>query len=268
MHLSGDESLQRLITIPGMRLFLVPPQPCAMQVRLDAAFELPDCRWLHAFTIADGEVPCRFGVSAEGAYYYTFGSQGLLRYREGQGVDISPLHSVPTLRFALWTAYAMMGMGLGSLPVHSSVAVCGGKAVMCLGESGTGKSTHTRLWIEHIVGTTLLNDDSPVVAVHPDGVRVYGSPWGGKTPWFLTESYPIAGLVRLEQQTENRIRRLNTAESVAALLPSCPPSLACEEHCLDLLADFVGEVISTLPVYRLGCRPDAEAAQLVYRTIM
>lgn len=74
--------------------------------------------------------------------------------------------------------------------------------------------------------------------------------------------------MRLEQQIENRIRRLNTAESVAALLPSCPPSLACEEHCLDLLMDFVGKVIDTVPVYRMGCRPDAEAALLAYRTIM
>ena len=179
------------------------------------------------------------------------------------------LHGTPdSLRFVLWTAYAMMGVRLGTVPVHSSVVVCNNSAVMCLGESGTGKSTHTRLWLENIGNTHLLNDDSPIVSIVDDEVRVYGSPWSGKTDCFLQENYPIAGLLRLEQRKENTIRRLSVVESFAALQPSCPPSLAKEEHCMDLLVSFISHVIERVPVYRMGCLPNTDAAQMSHKTLI
>ena len=49
-----------------------------------------------------------------------------------------------------------------------------GKRFFFLGESGTGKSTHTRLWRENIAGSKLLNDDSPIVRYEEGGVWVYG----------------------------------------------------------------------------------------------
>ncbi len=56
------------------------------------------------------------------------------------------------------------------------------EAVMFLGESGTGKSTHSRMWLENIEGSTLLNDDAPAVRISADGTTAYGTPWSGKTP--------------------------------------------------------------------------------------
>ena len=268
VHLCGGDTVEKAMTIPGMNVFAVAPSPCEMEVRLDRAVTLPDCRWLHEFSIIDGRQRCRFGVDAEGTYYYTFDRHGMLRYREGEGVDIDLRDNVEALRFALWTAYAMMGVRLGAVPVHSSVVVCNGKAVMCLGESGTGKSTHTRLWLENIADTHLLNDDSPIVSLVGDEVRVYGSPWSGKTDCYLQESHPIAGLLRLEQRKENTIRKLVIVESFTALQPSCPPSLAKDEHCMDLLVSFISKVIERVPVYRMGCLPDADAAHLSHKTLL
>jgi hypothetical protein len=145
--------------------------------------------------------------------------------------------------------------------------VCEGRAVLCLGESGTGKSTHTRLWREHIPGATLLNDDSPIVAIEDGKAVVYGSPWSGKTDCFRPERFPIAGLVRIEQRPFNRITPLPAVFAVAALQPSCPPALAHEEYCLGQVMRFVGDVVNRVPIYRLECLPDKEAAQLCYTTI-
>ena len=255
------------MSIPGMKVFAANPCQCDMKVHLDQTVTLPECRWLHEFAIIDGQQCCRFGIDTEGTYYYTFDRHGLLRYREGEGVDINMNGNVEALRFALWTAYAMMGVKLGSVPVHSSVVVCDGRAVMCLGESGTGKSTHTRLWLENIAKTHLLNDDSPIVSLIGDEVRVYGSPWSGKTDCYLLENHPIAGLLRLEQRKENSIRHLGVVESFAALQPSCPPSLAKEEHCMDLLVSFISKVIERVPAYRMGCLPNADAAQMSHKTL-
>ncbi len=268
LHLCGSDTVEQAMRIPGMSTFSVASCPSEMEVRFGPKITLPDCRWLHEFDIIDGQQRCRFGVDAEGTYYYTFDRHGLLRYREGEGVDIDMNSNVEALRFALWIAYSMMGVKLGALPVHSSVVVCANRAVMCLGESGTGKSTHTRLWLENIADTHLLNDDSPIVSLIDGEIRVYGSPWSGKSDCYLQENYPIAGLLRLEQRKENSIRKLAIVESFAALQPSCPPSLAKEEHCMDLLVQFISNVIEHVPVYRMGCLPNADAARLSHKTLI
>lgn len=270
LHLCGSGNLAMAMEIPGMREFEQPSALPDMEVRLDSELSRPSCRLLHQFDIADGQALCRFGINPEGVYYYSFGNEGVLRYdeRNPARVDISTMHSPSLLRFALWTAYAMMGIRKGSAPVHSSIVVCNGQAVMCLGESGTGKSTHTRLWLENIHGTHLLNDDSPIVSLRNGEVKVYGSPWSGKTHCYLPESHPIAGFLRLEQKPENSIRRIEKIEAFTALQPSCPPALAKEERCMDLLVQFVSDIIQRVPVYRMGCLPDAAAAQMSHNTII
>lgn len=270
IRLAGGDTLRLALTLPGMRDFLVPEGPEVLLFALDEPLVLPQCRLLYQFDIADGAIPARFGVDAEGVYYYAFGNQGILRYdaRVRHRVDLSPMADPSALRFALWAALSMAGLPLGAVPVHSSVVVCDGRAVMCLGESGTGKSTHTRLWLENIAHTHLLNDDSPIVRVGGDGVLVCGSPWSGKTHCYHPEQHPIAGLLRLEQRPANTIRRLSTLEAFAALQPSCPPALARDERCMDLLVGFISNVLRSVPAYRMGCLPNADAARLSHDTLM
>ena len=71
--------------------------------------------------------------------------------------------------------YALATAGNDTLLLHAVVLSCEGKGYLFLGPSETGKSTHARLWLKHIEGTELVNDDHPVVR---NGV-VNGSPWGG-----------------------------------------------------------------------------------------
>ena len=270
LHLVGADSLKHAMELPGMVCFCDSSATQDIEIFLDSTLAQPSCRLLHSFSIVDGRMQCRFGVDAEGVYYYDFGGMALLRYdvRQPQRVEISPVIDFAVLRFALWTAYSIAGLHLGAVPVHSSVVICEDKAVMCLGESGTGKSTHTRLWINNIPETYLLNDDSPIVRFDGHEVRVYGSPWSGKTDCYRQENHSIAGFLRLEQRKENTIRRLGVVESFAALQPSCPPCLAREERCMDALVTFISNVIEHVPVYRMGCLPDADAARLSHQTII
>ena len=268
LGLEGGDSVQLAMALPGMTEFVASVEP-EVQVRLDARLSLPQCRLLHRFDIADGNAMCRFGVDADGAYWYDFDAGRLLRFdpRSPDVVMLTTMTDASVLRFALWSAYGMLGLRRHRVPVHSSVVVCDGRAVMCLGESGTGKSTHTRLWLENIQGTHLLNDDSPILAVEEGGVVVYGSPWSGKTHCYRQECVPVAALLRLEQKPENSIRRLGVIESFAALQPSCPPCMARDERLMDSLVGFISDVIQRVPVYRMGCMPNAEAAQLSHKTI-
>ena len=172
------------------------------------------------------------------------------------------------LRFALWTAYGLMTVEHGRIALHGSCICKDGRAFLFLGESGTGKSTHTRLWRENIAGAILLNDDSPIVAVGEDGVYVYGSPWSGKTPCYRQERYPLGGIVRLSQAPYNHMERLNTLQAYAAAHPSCPPMFAYDACLYDGVSRLLNRLISHVPFFHLACLPDREAAWLAYRTLL
>ena len=139
----------------------------------------------------------------------------------------------------------------GCSAVHSSTIVWDGEAVMFLGESGTGKSTHTRLWLDNISGAELLNDDSPFVACDDEGAKVYGSPRSGKTPCDKNECYPLRAMVR----------------ATGALLPSLPPAFVFDKALENALLGVLSKVLGKVKVYHLECLPDIAAAELSFITV-
>lgn len=171
------------------------------------------------------------------------------------------------VRFALWIAYGLATLPLRTIAIHTSVIQYKGRTVLFLGESGTGKSTHTRLWRENIEGAVLLNDDSPMLRVIDGQVWMYGSPWSGKTPCYKTESYPLAACVRLSQAPHNKIRRLNIPQGYAAIHPSCPPDFAYDDTLYDYISETLSDVLGQVPMYHLECLPDADAAHLSCQTV-
>lgn len=175
--------------------------------------------------------------------------------------------SVRLFRFALWVGYGLMTCNKGTIAIHSSCIVSGGKAVIFLGESGTGKSTHTRLWRENIPGAVLLNDDSPIVRLIDGKAWVYGSPWSGKTPCYKQERYPLAACVRLSQAPFNKIHRLPVIKGYAALHPSCPPEFAYDERIYSCISNTLSGILMSVPCLHLECLPDADAARLSHDTI-
>ena len=231
-------------------------------------------RELDEFDFADADADCRFGTDAAGYLLEMTPRDGSApaRYRMAYGAaaarsDITPGHNPALFRFGVWILFNIAALPLGAVAFHSSVISYRGRGVLFLGESGTGKSTHTRLWREHIPGAELLNDDSPIIRATDSEALVHGSPWSGKTPCYRNESCPIAAVVRLSQAPHNRIRRLRPIESIGALLPSAPPAFARDERLSDDTCGLLSRLIAQVPVYHLECLPDAAAAQLACRTV-
>lgn len=233
---------------------------------------------LYCFTSEDEPVvQSVFGRTADGYLFTSSATDGSFQSvwcnRTGADVKICGMldgsaMSLRMTRFALWIAFGIATAHLQTIAIHSSVISYSGKSVLFLGESGTGKSTHTRLWRENIVGARLLNDDSPIIRVLSDGrVVAYGSPWSGKTPCYVNECYPLAGCVRLSQAPYNQIRQLSVIEAYAAIHPSCPPDFAYDDNLYDGISDTINAILSCVPVYHLACLPNAEAAQLSCHTI-
>ncbi len=176
-----------------------------------------------------------------------------------------------SLRFSIGTVLMLMftfaTARKNTLLMHSSVTVKNGKAYLFLGKSGTGKSTHSQLWINNIEGCELLNDDNPVVRVDDNGeVRVYGSPWSGKTPCYRNLDYPVGAIVDLHQAKKNQIRRLPLVLAYAAMYVSYSGYRFLKDMA-DGLHATNENVVSTVPCYSLDCLPNAEAAILCYQTV-
>ncbi len=187
-------------------------------------------------------------------------NRGVYRYLSDmtlQGIA-PPCHIVDHLLiFALSVAAADRGM----LLIHASTIVHCGCAAMFLGESGTGKSTHSRMWLENIPGTTLLNDDAPAVRVQDGKAIVYGTPWSGKTPCYRDEAMPLAAMVRIRRAPYNKLTRLGTLHAFGATLPSCLPTLQQNDGLLSPVCDTLSALLAAVPVYTMECLPDADAAR-------
>ena len=167
---------------------------------------------------------------------------------------------------ALMLLYAFAAAPFAALEMHASVVTRGGRGFLFLGKSGTGKSTHSRLWLEHISGTELLNDDNPVLRVVDGEARVFGSPWSGKTPCYKAQDVPVGAIVRLTQAPHNRIERLSTVQSYASVMASSSGfrpirSLADAQH------ETLSQIVQRVPCYHLDCLPDEAAARLCQETV-
>ena len=172
------------------------------------------------------------------------------------------------LRFALWLAYGLATLHTLTVSLHASSVTYNDKVVLFLGESGTGKSTHSRLWLNHIQGAELFNDDSPILRVINGKIIAYGSPWSGKTACYRNESYPLAACVRLSQAPYNKITRMTSvATAFTALHPSCPPEFAYDDQLYDYVSDFLSDFVATVPVYRMEALPDDAAAEMSCETV-
>ena len=171
------------------------------------------------------------------------------------------------VRFGIWIMFGITIAPLGAIAIHSSVVVKDEGAVLCLGESGTGKSTHTRLWLNNIEGARLLNDDSPIIRAIDGKAIVYGSPWSGKTHCYFNKCVPVRAFLRLSQAPHNKIRRLPALFAIGAILPSCPPAFAYDNTLQDHICNTVSDLLAATPAYHLECLPDAAAAELSYSTI-
>ena len=171
------------------------------------------------------------------------------------------------LNNAMMLIFAFSTARRGALEMHSSVVMNAGKGYMFLGKSGTGKSTHSSLWLKHIPGTELLNDDNPILRLMPDGsARVFGSPWSGKTPCYKAKDAPAGAIVSLKQAPFNKIERLGGIQAYATLMSSSSAFRPFKE-----LADgwhsTIEGIVGKVPCYQLECLPDKEAAELCHGTV-
>ena len=170
------------------------------------------------------------------------------------------------LNNALMLAFAFAGAYQETLLIHASCIVSGEKGYPFTAKSGTGKSTHTSLWMKHIEGCELLNDDNPIIRVINGQAFIYGSPWSGKTPCYRNVKVRLGAIVNIERAKRNYIERLPVVQAFASLLPSCS-SMKWDEELYGNQCQILSKVMEQTPVYTMHCLPDEEAAHVCHDAI-
>lgn len=155
--------------------------------------------------------------------------------------------------------YSQAVIPYGGISVHASAVILDGKAYLFMGKSGTGKSTHSALWMKAFSGCELMNDDNPVITLDGEKVTASGTPWSGKTPCYRNISAPVGGIVRLKQAGFNKFLPLNAAGLFINLLPGCSvirKSVSLQDEMHNTLARVSEHVRGGM----MECLPDVEAA--------
>ena len=269
-EVSGEKLCEAVVRIEGFRPFEVVEGEPVFRFQEGKITDVPEMAKVE-YTLEYEGVKGTFGRTPEGfRLNLQPEAEGAFDVwcREGETVVyLGGNWSMLLYRFALWVAYGLMTLQRDTLAIHSSCIVYQDKAVLFLGESGTGKSTHTRLWREHIEGAVLLNDDSPMIRVEEGKVWAYGSAWSGKTPCYKQERYELVACVRLSQAPYNRIQKLPVLQAYGAIHPSCAPEFAYDDALYDEVSRIIGQILSVVPCYHLACLPDREAALLSCQTL-
>lgn len=149
---------------------------------------------------------------------------------------------------------------------HCSAVEVDGKAYLFAAASGTGKSTHTRMWREYFgAKAVMINDDKPLLQVREDAIYVCGTPWCGKHNLSTNKKSPIQGICILSRGEENKIEKISPLEAYPELYKQTyrPPNRDKMIKTLSLLK----QVTERISIYRLHCTISEEAAVVAWNTM-
>jgi hypothetical protein len=164
-------------------------------------------------------------------------------------------------RAAIQRAFADRLMTFHTLLLHGSCIAVDGYAYLFTARSGTGKSTHTRLWCEVFCSRAqMVNDDKPFLRLRQEDVLACGSPWSGKHGLDTNVQLPLKGICILERGGENRIRRICVEEALPMLLhQSYLPD--------DTTQTLVEMLAARIPLWKMSCTKEAEAARVAFEAM-
>ncbi|WP_195269383.1 hypothetical protein [Eubacterium sp. 1001713B170207_170306_E7] len=152
--------------------------------------------------------------------------------------------------------------------LHASAISVNNKAILFSAPSGTGKTTHTNLWLQYFGKdrVNIFNDDTPAIRQVIDKFYAYGTPWAGSSRINSNIKAPIAAIVFLKQGEKNTIRKLSNKEAVNQLFfQAIIPKYNNEK--VDKILCIIDQIIRKIPVYEMRCRIDNDAVKTVYEAV-
>ncbi len=154
-------------------------------------------------------------------------------------------------------------INFGGIMLHASAVAIDDKAYLFTAPSGTGKSTHTALYIQEFGSRAfILNDDKPAIRFEDGAFFAYGTPWSGKTDQNVNARIPLGGICILNRAEKNEIERIYGKKAIVGiysqtLRPKGPRDM-------NTVLELIEKLIEAVPVWNLKCNMEPEAARVSY----
>ncbi len=214
---------------------------------------------------------CRDYVSAGNPAFTVAATQDDLDAERAKSEAEDKLEGIPVRQFsdayleilAVYRKIAGELLNRDVLLFHGSCIAVDGNAYLFTAKSGTGKSTHVKLWREKFgADAVVINDDKPLLAIRSDRVIAYGTPWDGKHRISTNTSAPLKAICILTRSETNQIRKITAKEAYPLILQQTyrpDDSLA-----LIKTLKLVDKMLARTEIYLLGCNMDKTAAEVSY----
>ncbi len=149
---------------------------------------------------------------------------------------------------------------------HSSVVECDGVSYAFAAASGTGKSTHTALWLKYFGDRArIINGDKPIFRFDGEKMIACGTPWCGKEGFNINTDSPVRAVCFIERGEKNEICKLSPADALMRVFSQI--LLPQKEQGIDLLFPLLDKMLKTTPCYLLKCTISEEAVRVAYEAM-
>ena len=153
---------------------------------------------------------------------------------------------------------------------HGAAFSADGMGILLAASSGTGKTTHMRLWqrmmAERGEKLTVINGDKPLLRVFDEEVRMYGTPWRGKEGYGENTSAKLDSIVLLSRGTKNEIQEITPQQALPRVLQQVyrPKSI----HTMQKTMQLLDAVTRRVRFYSLQCNMELNAAETAYKGML
>ena len=167
---------------------------------------------------------------------------------------------------AVYRKIADQMLSYDTLLFHGSVVAVDETGYLFTAKSGTGKSTHARLWREYFdERAVMVNDDKPLLQITKNGVIAYGTPWDGKHHLSSNIAVPLKAICILTRASENHIEPISKSTAYPMLLQQT--YRPCDSLKMQKTLEILDRILNSTNMYKLGCNMKIEAAETAYHAM-
>lgn len=214
---------------------------------------------------------CTDYLTDEPADYSVTTTQADIDFECEKSAREDEIEGIPTRHFsdsyleelAVYRKIAEQMISYDTILFHGSVVAVDGVGYLFTAKSGTGKSTHTRLWREYFGDrAVMVNDDKPLLKITDCGVIAYGTPYNGKHRLGTNTSVPLKAICILTRSADNHIEAITREQAYTILLQQVyrPADMLKMTKTLEL----VDRLADSVKLYKLDCNMDISAAKIAY----
>lgn len=183
--------------------------------------------------------------------------------QDGIPIQLFPDSYLETI--ALYRKIAEPLLAFNCIIFHGAVVAVNGDGYLFTAKSGTGKTTHIKLWKKNLEKCCIINGDKPLLKIEKGCIMAYGTPWCGKEGYGRNAAVPLKALCLLGRGVDNHISEISALEAFPVLYLQAHHMERIDS--MEKIIRLLGQMADSVSLYRLNCNMEDEAAFVAYHAM-